>query len=74
MNSVKKASIQGSIESSNLTITEACIMAIAIITTLSLQVHVKSQKTPLTLRLEQNLPSLTECKSSEMKVSNPVGQ
>ncbi|EAW36476.1 hypothetical protein [Lyngbya sp. PCC 8106] len=74
MNSVKKASIPQSNESSNLTITEACIMAIAMITALSLQAHAKSQNRQLAANLESDFESLTECKTSEMKISNQVGQ
>jgi hypothetical protein len=71
MNSLKTASIQESIESSNLTLTEACIMVLAMITALSLQAHAKSQNGQA-VSLEENLLSLTECKASEMKASNPL--
>lgn len=74
MNSVKKASIPQSIQSSNLTITEACIMALAMITALSLQAHAKSQNRQLAVNLEPDFESLTECKTSEIKISNQGGQ
>ncbi|WP_413166047.1 hypothetical protein ACL6C3_05550 [Capilliphycus salinus ALCB114379] len=74
MNALKKASIEQSIESSNLTLTEAFIMAIAMITALSLQAEAKSQNPQIAVSLEQDLPSLAECKTSEVKISNPVGQ
>ncbi|MEB3283044.1 MAG: hypothetical protein VKK42_29400 [Lyngbya sp.] len=74
MNALKKASIEQSIESSNLTLTEACIMAIAMITALALQANAKSQNRQLAVTVEQNLPTFAECKTSEMKISHPVGQ
>ncbi|MEL7039138.1 MAG: hypothetical protein AAFO04_26540 [Cyanobacteria bacterium J06592_8] len=72
MNSLKPASIQESIENYNLTLTEACIMVIAMITALSLQAHVKSQNDQL--NPEQNLPSPSECKAYEINPSHPVRQ
>lgn len=71
MNLLKSASIQESIENYNLTLTEACIMVLAMITALSLQAHAKSQNQ---LNPEQNLPSSAECKADEINTSNPVGQ
>ncbi|MDY7021883.1 MAG: hypothetical protein SWJ54_11075 [Cyanobacteriota bacterium] len=70
MNSLKPASIQESIESYNLTLTEACIMVLAMITALSLQAHAKSQNDQL--NREDNLPSSTECKAHEINISNPL--
>ncbi|ERT09989.1 hypothetical protein M595_0047 [Lyngbya aestuarii BL J] len=49
-------------------------MAIAMITALSLQAHAKSQNRQLAANLESDFESLTECKTSEMKISNQVGQ
>lgn len=74
MNSLKKASIQQSFESYNLSITEAFIMALAAIAALSLQAHAKSENRPPTVGLEQDLSSLAECKASEMTISNRVEQ
>ena len=71
MNSLKKASIPQNLESSNLTLTEVCIMAIAMITALALQAQNKSQNRQLAVSLEQHLPSLAECDASDgTKFSN----
>ena len=47
MNSLQKASVQQSIDSGNRRLTEACIMAIAIVILVALQAHTHSQ-TPST--------------------------
>ncbi len=64
MNSLQKASVHPNIKKSNLSFTEACMTAIAVVATLVLQTQSPNSK--LTISLEQTLSCLTGCKTSEI--------